>query len=345
MSRILILGGTRNLGHVTALHLLDAGHDVCILNRGITTDELPKKIERIRATRGDRAFGSSIGNRDFEIVVDLTTYNRADALEAVETFRNRAGRYVFISSGQVYLVLESVTRPFREEQYTGTVMPAPQAGTRDYDSWKYGVDKRDAEDVFQAAWENERFPVTTLRLPMVASERDHYGRLQGYFARIFDRSPILIPDERGLPIRHVYVNDVARFIGNLCAVDAGAGGAYNVSYGRSKFLGEYLEMLGSIVGTDVATVKFPRADLDRLRLLPDCSPFSGTWMSELDASRASREIIPGFEYTSPEDYLPSILTDYLERWLRTGKIPATYLQRDRELASFHELDDLSNEYP
>ena len=213
---------------------------------------------------------------------------------------------------------------------------SPPRGTADFDSWKYGVDKRDAEDVFTAAFENEKFPATTLRLPMVASERDHYGRLQGYFARMFDGEPILIPDETGLPIRHVYVHDVARFIGILCGVSAGFGNAYNVSYGRSKVLSEYLALLGEVVGTNAPTSKFPRAILEEAQLLPDCSPFSGTWMSELDATRASEELIPGgFVYTGPEEYLPLILEDYRARWVAGQAVPATYLQRDREIAFLH----------
>lgn len=332
MSRILILGGTRNLGHVTAVHLLGAGHDVCVLNRGITRDELPQGVERIRATRGDSSLSSAIGQREFDSVIDLTTYNRTDALEAVETFRGRTERYVFISSGQVYLVLENTRRPFVEEQYAGTVSPAPLAGAGDFDSWKYGVDKRDAEDVFDEAWQNAKFPVTTLRLPMVASERDHYGRLQGYFARMLDGAPILLPDETGLPIRHVYVHDIARFINILCGVDGGIGKAYNISYGHSQVLSEYLAMLGDVVGKPASTLRLPRAELEKDLLLPDCSPFSGTWMSELDSSLASNALIPGgFDYTQPSDYLPSIFADYRTRWQSERKIPTTYCQRHREL--------------
>ncbi|HUQ47927.1 MAG TPA: NAD-dependent epimerase/dehydratase family protein [Gemmatimonadaceae bacterium] len=337
-SRILILGGTRNLGHVTAVHLLQSGHNVTVLNRGVTRDELPDGIERIRATRGDGSVMASIGGREFDSIIDLTTYNRADAMEAVEAFRNRAGRYVFISSGQVYLVLKSAQRPFREQEYAGDVMPAPPDGTDDFDSWKYGVDKRDAEDVFIAAFENENFPVTTLRLPMVASERDHYGRLQGYFARMSDGEPLLIPDGRGLPIRHVYVHDVARFVGALCGVTGGIGKAYNVSYGFSKVLSEYLALLGDVLDKEACTMIVPRAQLVEAQLLPDCSPFSGAWMSELDASLASEELIPGgFEYTSPEKYLPLILEDYRVRWIAQQTAPATYSQRDRELAFLSKL--------
>jgi nucleoside-diphosphate-sugar epimerase len=174
MSNILILGGTRNLGHVTALSLIDAGHVVSVLNRGITSDELPKEVERIRGARGEtQELRKAIGHRDFDMVVDMTTYTSNEAREAVDVFGGHTARHVFISSGQVYLVRENVPRPFREKEYEGALMNAPVAGSSDYESWKYGIDKREAESVFDGAFREGGFPFSTLRLPMVASERDH----------------------------------------------------------------------------------------------------------------------------------------------------------------------------
>ncbi|MEO7368972.1 MAG: NAD-dependent epimerase/dehydratase family protein [Gemmatimonadaceae bacterium] len=335
MTDVLILGGSRNLGHITAVHLLDAGHAVSVLNRGVTPDELPPDVERIRATRGEESFANAIKDRRFDLVLDMTTYNAAEAREGVDAFRDRTGRYVFVSSGQVYLVRDAAQRPFVEESFAGPVMCAPSPhGNSDYDSWKYGVEKRDAEDVFAAAWESEKFPVTTLRLPMVASSRDHYGRIQGYFARLDDGSPILVPDEHGLPIRHVYAPDVARVIEALTHTTVGLGRAYNVSQDRSFSLPAYFELLRDIMGISPNIVRAPRARLDEMQLLPDCSSFSGTWMSELDTSRARQEILPsGFCFADPAEYLPVLLEDYRERWIPQGKIPATYLQRDREIGA------------
>ena len=332
MADVLILGGSRNLGHITALYLLQAGHHVAVLNRGVTRDELPAEVKRIRATRGDPSLAAAVEGRRFDLVLDMTTYNAADAHEAVGVFRGKAERYVFISSGQVYLVLTGARRPFVEQGYDGEVMSAP-AGAKDYDSWKYGVDKRDAEDVFDAAFRNEEFPVTTLRLPMVASPRDHYGRIQGYFARLDDRSPILVPDERGLPIRHVYAFDVARVIGGLINSTAGVGRAYNISQDRSLTLAEYFELLKGVTGIEPSVIRVPRANLEAEGLLPDCSSFSGTWMSELDCSRAKKEILPeGFQFADPSEYLSAILGDYRNRWIPDGILPATYEHRGRELS-------------
>ncbi|MEO8194078.1 MAG: NAD-dependent epimerase/dehydratase family protein [Gemmatimonadales bacterium] len=333
MAQVLILGGTRNLGHVTALSLLESGHDVAILNRGRTPDELPAEIERIRADREDEStMRSAIGSRSFDLVLDNTTYTKADALQAVKIFRARVGRYVFISSGQVYLVRENLSRPFREADYAGTVMPEPPRDSADHASWLYGVDKRNAEEVFKAAAKDSQFPVTVLRLPMVASERDHYGRIQAYIARILDGGPLLLPAERGLPLRHVYVGDVARLVTGLASNDAGIGEAYNVSCGESVTLEEFIELLSRTLERTPQIIRAPRATLDSAKLLPDCSPFSGRWMSELDNTESIRALTSvGLRYSPPADYLPAIAEDYVARWIANGKVPDGYGQRTAEL--------------
>ncbi|HEX6251948.1 MAG TPA: NAD-dependent epimerase/dehydratase family protein [Gemmatimonadaceae bacterium] len=329
---VLVLGGTGDIGHFSALTLLDAGHRVAVLNRGRTADELPADVERLRADRADdAALRSVLAGRDFDLVLDTTTYTGDDARQASELFDGRVGRYVFISSGQVYLVREGVTRPYREEDYPGPVMAAPPENTPDHDNWLYGIGKRAAEDTFSMAWTARRFPVTTLRLPMVASERDRRGRVQAYIARILDGGPLLIPREPGLPLRHVYVRDVSDLIVRLVTLDAGTGRAYNVSWGESLQLEGFIALLASLLQRTASIVHVPRADLEKVGLLPDCSPFSGRWMSELDPARSLREL-PTRRYTAPDDYLAHLILDYQERWQRAGLVPAGYERRSEETA-------------
>lgn len=267
--------------------------------------------------------------RSFDLVLDTTTYTGDDARQAVELFGVNTDRFIFISSGQVYLVRENLERPFREDDYDGPVMPAPANGTSDHDGWRYGVDKRDAEDVFTAAASASGFPVTTLRLPMVASEMDDRGRIQCYIARILDRGPVVLPDEPGLPMRHVYAKDVARLITGLVAADLPAGRAYNVSWGESMSLDEFIALLSRIAGHESPIMRIPREKLDTDGLLPHCSPFSGKWMSELDNTRSIEEL--GAKYTAPEEYLRALVDDYVTRWERAGFVPAGLAQRQREV--------------
>lgn len=337
MSKILILGGTRNLGHETALALLHENHEVAILNRGQTPDELPADIERFRADRADTAqVRAAIGNRSFDLVFDTTTYTGADARQAINVFDGRAGRYVFVSSGQVYLVRESLSRPFRESDYAGPVIAEPPRDSADHPSWLYGADKRDAEGVFMAARDSTGFPVTTLRLPMVASERDHYGRIQAYVARILDGGPIIIPEGEGLPLRHIYVADVARLVAGLARSGAGGGQDYNISFGASMKLARFIDVLASAAGRVPEILYADRARLVAEGLLPHCSPFSGRWMSELDNSRSLADLAPAaIAYTAPESYLPLILDDFTTRWAANRIEPDGYGQRKQELEFAH----------
>src|SRR5215475_12685452 len=212
--RSLIIGGTRNLGPAIVQALLQQGHSVAVFNRGKTHDELPQEVERLRGDRTDpQHLKRGLGSREFDLVVDTTLYTGAEAEAAVDLFAGRVGRYIFLSTGQVYLVRLGVERPFKEEDYAGPVMAEPlRADEYGHSNWLYGFDKRAAEDVFARAWTETKFPFTSLRLPMVNSERDHYNRIYGYFLRIQDGGPILIPEGDGAPVRHVYGGDVVQAI-------------------------------------------------------------------------------------------------------------------------------------
>jgi nucleoside-diphosphate-sugar epimerase len=295
--RALIIGGTRNLGPSLVTALLQAGYETSVFNRGKTPAELPRQVERLCGDRGDpQVLRAVLGKREFELVVDTTLYTGRDAEPIVDLLLNRTGRYIFISTGQVYLVRVGPKRPYREEDYAGPVMPAPpQSAAYDYDNWVYGIEKRAAEDVLMRGWAERRFPVTTLRLPMVNSEHDHFNRIYGYYLRLRDGGPILIPEGPGLPLRHVYGEDVVQAVLRLAGTSLGLGRAYNISQDETLSLEAFLGKLAHLANAQSRVVRIPRERLNQLSLLPACSPFSGTWMSVLDNARSVTEL--GMKYT------------------------------------------------
>jgi nucleoside-diphosphate-sugar epimerase len=326
--RSLIIGGTRNLGPGIVQALLQKGHRVAVLNRGLTHDDLPEEVERLRGDRtSPQQLKLGLGNREFDLVVDTTLYNGAEAEAAVAQFAGRVGRYLFLSTGQVYLVRLGVERPFKEEDYDGAVMEEPpRSDEYAYSNWLYGFDKRAAEDVFARAWTESRFPFTSLRLPMVNSERDHYNRIYGYLLRLQDGGPIVIPEEPGLPVRHVYGEDVVQAIARLAADDVGKGRAYNIGQDETLSLKQFLEMLAEVAHRPLKIARVPRAELEGQGLLPHCSPFSGAWMSSLENARSKSEL--GISYTPMQAYVKKLVSYF-------QAIPARaiegYAQRPREL--------------
>ncbi len=335
---LLVLGGTRNLGPLLVHELLARGHRVVVCNRGMTPDDLPAVVERLRADRCDPAqLAAALGERDFDGVVDTTLYTGPEAAAAVGLLAGRVGHYIALSSGQVYLVRAGLRRPFAEERAAGEAMPPPP-GTRDREEWRYGVDKRAAEEVLAAAVEERGFPATVLRLPMVHSERDHYQRLHNYLARLRDGGPILVPEGPHLAVRHVDGADVVRVIAELLESGSGMGGVYNLSQEETLSIEEFLAQLAGTASRPLELVRVSRERLLEHDLLPACSPFSGRWMSELDNRRSKQEL--GVVYT------PFAVTlERLVRHLERLPPPPGYVQRPRELALVRELAAVTGSSP
>jgi nucleoside-diphosphate-sugar epimerase len=307
--QILIIGGTRNVGHYLTLALLKAEHTITLVNRGKTPDDLPEALERLRADRTDSAaLERALGGRQFDVVVDNALYKRPEAETIIRLLNGRVGHYIFLSSGQVYLVREGLERPFSEDDYEGRVMPAPKAATFAYAEWLYGYDKRQVEDAMSRAWQEQQFPFTSLRLPMVNSERDHFGRLYSYVLRLQDGGPILVPETPDHWLRHIYAGDVVQAILRCIQKGPGTGRAYNLSQEETTSLDDFLSIVGDLLGVQPHLLRYRRGLLEANGFLPDCSPFSERWMSELTNARSKSEL--GMVYTPLRDYLAKIIAYY-----------------------------------
>jgi nucleoside-diphosphate-sugar epimerase len=307
---------------------LQREHEVAVFNRGQTRDDLPEEVERLRGDRtNSEELKQVLGGGEFDLVIDTTLYTGAEAEAVVQLFKGRVGRNLFLSTGQVYLVRVGVQRPYQEDDYPGAVMAEPpKSNISEYENWRYGFDKRAAEDVFASAWAEHKFPFTSLRLPMVNSERDHYDRIYGYFLRIQDEGPILIPDEDGAPVRHVYGEDVVQAITRLAESEKGKGCAYNIGQDETLSLVEFLELLAETMHCPLKMVRVPREELDREGLLPHCSPFSGKWMSSLENAFSKKEL--GMEYTPVATYLKKLVSYF--QAVRPHNVEG-YAQRQREV--------------
>lgn len=329
---ILIIGGTRNLGHFLAERILADGHNLTILNRGVTRDDLPDNIARLRCDRtNSQQLRRAIGGRTFDVVIDNVMYKEPEAESIVEILAGKVGHYIFISTGQVYLVRANLTRPFKESDYEGELIPAPTENTYDYEEWLYGVDKRKAEAVFARAHIERGFPYTALRLPMVNSERDNFNRLYNYMIRIRDGGPILVPEQPNYPLRHIYTADVVNVVMHLINTGMGKGKAYNISQDETISIADFLTMLGELVGIEPQIRMVDRALLVANGFLPDCSPFSELWMSELDNTLSKTEL--GATYTPLREYMARIVTYYTEN---PPKLPAGYKRRKAEKRLFND---------
>ena len=325
--KLLVIGGTRNIGYFLSRRLLEAGHELTLLNRGLSPDDLPSDVARLRCDRTDhRQMRRALQGRRFDAVIDMTIYRGEEAEMIVELLRDRVQRYIAISTGQVYLVREGLKRPYVEDDFDGPLRDRPDPNTYDDEEWLYGMEKRLVEDTLAQAFADHGFPYTALRLPMVNSERDNFKRLYSYMLRLKDGGPILVPDTPDLPLRHIDAVDVVQAIMRLLEGDMGRGRVYNISQEETLTLDEFLALMGEFLYCTPSILRVSRETLEAEGFLPDCSPFSEAWMSELDNARSKQEL--GMVYTPVRDTISRIVSHYQRH---PSSPPVGYSRRQAEL--------------
>ena len=330
---VLVIGGTRFVGYQLVWRLLAGGRRVTLFNRGRLPDPFGDRVERLHGDRASPDFARLLAGRRFDATVDFAAYTAADVRGVAEALGRRAGHYVFISSGQVYLVRQDCPRPAREQDYDGPLLPAP-ADPDDLAQWRYGVEKRAAEDALAAAWREQGLPSTRLRLPMVNGERDHFRRLESYLWRLLDGGPILIPESGPPRLRHVYSGDVVKAIAGLLGDQRTFGQAFNLAQFEAPALVDLVALLADLLGAKARPLAVSDAELHAHQLTPTLiSPFSDPWMSDMDGANARLDL----------DFAPQPLRRYLDKIVSSflnhppAEPPPNYANRPAELALAAEL--------
>jgi nucleoside-diphosphate-sugar epimerase len=329
--RVLIVGGNRFVGYLLAWRLLARGDEVVLLNRGTRPDPFGDRVERLRVDRTSAAgFASALEGRSFDATVDFAAFAAADVRTVVQTLGPRAGHYVFISTGQVYLVREGCPTPSGEQDYDGALMPRPDDAA-ELAQWSYGVDKRACEDVLVDA-AGQGFTSTRIRLPMVNGELDYHRRLEGYLWRILDGGPVILPDGGPEVCRHVYGLDVACALAALLGEARSFGTAFNLCQQQMPTVFDLVGLLIDTLGAPDNRVAIPRHALEGL-CDRELSPFSQRWMSLLDPGRAQREL--GFVHRPLDRYLEAIVASFLAHV--PSEPPFGLRQREAERALVRRL--------
>jgi nucleoside-diphosphate-sugar epimerase len=151
-SRVLFLGGSGVISSACSRLAVQRGIDLYVLNRGNTSIRpLPPEATLLRAdVRDPGAVKESLGDLEFDAVVDWVAFTTDHVRADIETFRGRTGQYVFISSASAYQ-----TPPERLPVTESTPLRNPH--------WQYSRDKIACEDLLTAAYRDEGFPATIVR--------------------------------------------------------------------------------------------------------------------------------------------------------------------------------------
>ncbi len=310
--RVLIIGGTGFLSSALVAQSVAEGHQVTVLTRGRSARPVPEGIEALTANRSEPGLlREALQERSFDLVLDAILYRPDDARAAVEIFRGRVARYVFISTDFVYGG-EPRIFPLSED--------APRRALS-----RYGRDKAACEDIFFDAWERERFPVTILRPPHILGAGGHLGtgsregRDPWLLWRLRGAHAVCLLEGGALLIPPVHRDDIARACFAVAQSEKALGRAYNIAGPDCVTTKRYYELVAEIAGAPPPTMlSLPAAAF--VAAFPDQAPFTQNRAYALDRLQADTGFAPTVRLP---DALAEMVADLDARGLPQGPPPET----------------------
>jgi 2'-hydroxyisoflavone reductase len=216
--RLLVIGGTSFVGRAVALAALASGHDVTVLNRGVTPSDLPDAVERLVGDR--RVDLGALEGRTFDATVDVIAYWPGDVAVLREALGDRGGHHLHVSSISAYAEpLDEGATEAAALWPEGTVAPdAAMSGTT------YGPLKAACE---RAARELFGSDTTVVRPTYVIGGHDATLRFPYWVARCQRGGDVAVPGPRNVALQYVDARDVGEFVVTL--VERGTPGAFTTT--------------------------------------------------------------------------------------------------------------------
>lgn len=291
--RLLILGGTKNLGRHVAEAALAAGHDLTLFNRGRTNPTLFPEATQLR---GERSAPEALASGEWDAVIDMSGFLIHEVRRSAELLRERVGHYTFMSSIAVYA---SRTTPRMAED--APLLPWPEGAPEDeFTMDLYGPSKVRAEALLAETF-GER--TTAVRSGFVVGPYNpDFGN---WGEALATGKPLECAARPEQPIQYLDARDLAAFLLRL-TVD-GRGGPFN-AVSEPTTMAILAEAWRSVV-PGCPPVDWEPA-VDRFHLPHDGST-DGTFL--LDNSRA---LAAGLEVRPATDSARACMA-----WIQAGNTP------------------------
>jgi nucleoside-diphosphate-sugar epimerase len=238
---ILVIGGTKFIGPYVVEGLVSFGHNVTVYHRGEHEPALPLGVRHVHspaAAMPVESFAPELLEPAPDVVIHMIAMGERDSKAVVDTFRNRTGRLVALSSGDVYQAYGRFTglEPgppvpglLTESSPLRTVLYPYRRHAQSPDDWIYSYDKILVEQIVLS---EPLLRAVVLRLPKVygPGENADLSTVYGFQHQ---------PKWRWT---HGYVENVAHAI-ILAALHPRAAGIYNVGEEDTPTVAERLAHL------------------------------------------------------------------------------------------------------
>jgi 2'-hydroxyisoflavone reductase len=316
--KLLIAGGTAFVGRAIAWSAWHHGHEVTVLNRGVTTNDLPESIERLVGDRhGDL---SALDGRNFDVTIDAIAYRPSDVQRLATALAGRGGHYIQISSISAY---EDPLKPNATEA-TLALLKDPDNLEAPVDEATYGPLKAASE---RAGTKYFGEGSTMVRPTYVIGAHDTTLRFPYWVERARRGGEIAVPGPTDALLQYIDARDLANFV--VRVAEETLPGPYHVA-GPTPPDG-YVAVVEAIVrhvAPDGTVVSVVSPDDVRSANVSDRLPLwslgeSANYLNALDSSLA---ISKGLDLRPLEDSVDDVLS-----WWGDREWPGRWLTSDEEV--------------
>src|ERR1700684_20213 len=193
---------------------LGRGDAVTLFNRGKTTPDLYPGVETVIGDRTEDL--SPLDGRAFDAVIDVACYDPRVARLSADAFRDRAGRYVFVSSVSVY-----ASQATTESQLEDAPLAELNPDLPDYPD-NYGANKALSEAVVREVY-GDRALIG--RPGLITGPHDPTDRFPYWPRRIARGGRVLVPGDPTDLTQVIDARDLAAFL--LDGIHRDKGGVFN----------------------------------------------------------------------------------------------------------------------
>jgi len=249
--RALVLGGSVFVGRRLVERLVAEGHQVAVLNRGVTPTALPAGVEHLVADRTDtEAMSRVLAGREWDAILDVSGFvmvaGGGDIAGLLDLVDGSVGHYVYVSSIMAYDQSQLGVFPWHEE------LDIDRSGPR-----SYGGFKAMAESAMLTRHGATGFPVTVVRPAAIYGPCNNiYDMETPMFLRLIQRRPILLPHGGLVTGSYGHVDDLCRMMVDMIGVDAAKGEVFNAT-AEAVTTSHYVATLAAIVGVEADVVMVP----------------------------------------------------------------------------------------
>ncbi len=288
--KILFIGGTGKISTAVSQQVLDAGHELYLLNRGFQAKNPPGSHSLTVDINDAKAAQAALQNLHFDTVVDWIAFTPEHIERDLALFKDRTKQLIFISSASVY---QKPPAHYLTTESTPLCNPF----------WDYSRNKIACEERLLRAYREEHFPITIVRPTFTY---DHYFPVAiGGFGcytladRLKKGKPIIVHGDGSSLWTMTHAEDFGRGFIGLLGNGQAIGHAFHITSDEVLTWNQIYQTIAEALGVEANLVHIPSDFI--VRVAPDLTGSllgDKTWSTVFDNSKI-KTFVPGFQAVIP----------------------------------------------